>query len=612
MNYESAMALQNTNVSAIMSRVSAFASTTTNGLIQAFSAPFSGTSSVTQRATSSIGARSPASVTEKSANTDIVGSLKNVNETYGKLVDINNSLNDISESSKKVTDAFQSVSDSSKGIKGDIFQSLSVGISILGPGLEIANAGMAIFSALSTVVSGPIGLIIIGVTALVAALAYFFTQTQTGQAIVQSVWTAISGFISTSVETIKMIWNNLQLFFQGLWTTITTLFSTSWAQIMTILTTIWQGIILAAQTVWTTLVTVISTIISTIVTFITTTFSSLVTGVQTIFNGLVVIVQGIWEMLKNIVLGSVLLLVNLVTGNFTELKTNAIAIWNNLVAAASMIWTGLMTLISGLVQTILGIVSGIWNTLSAVTSTIFHAILGIISAVWGTITTIITTVVSSISSIISNGFNLVKSTVSTIFNGVKTTISNVMNSASNLVSGAIEKIKAFFTSLGSVDLFAIGTNIIQGLVNGIGSMASSVWEKVQSIADAIPNGIKKLLGIHSPSRVLFEIGKYTGQGLVNGLFSQESAVEKQAQAYADILAEDQYVGNPSIGLALNNVAQGAKAQSLLTNLTNDVFDTLQEQPVFEIHNEIVGDKIVTLVNSKNIRNQQKINLIHQV
>src|SRR5690625_1967673 len=65
--------------------------------------------------------------------------------------------------------------------------------------------------------TGPIGLVIIGITALVAGLIWFFTQTELGQAIWEKAWTAIKDaagavadwFMSTVVPILQSAWESI-------------------------------------------------------------------------------------------------------------------------------------------------------------------------------------------------------------------------------------------------------------------------------------------------------------------------------------------------------------------------------------------------------------------
>jgi hypothetical protein len=75
---------------------------------------------------------------------------------------------------------------------------------------------------------------------------------------------------------------------------------------------------------------------------------------------------------------------------------------------------------------------------------------------------------------------------------------------------------AWLSGLGS-KMMSIGTMIIQGLVNGIRSAGSAVWNTLKNIVMGGINGVKALLGIKSPSRVFMALGGYVSEGMAVGI-----------------------------------------------------------------------------------------------
>lgn len=60
-------------------------------------------------------------------------------------------------------------------------------------------------------------------------------------------------------------------------------------------------------------------------------------------------------------------------------------------------------------------------------------------------------------------------------------------------------------------------------------MAGALASKVKSMANAIPNGMKKLLGIHSPSRVMRDqVGYHVGTGMAAGIDKSQGKVKAAA------------------------------------------------------------------------------------
>jgi TP901 family phage tail tape measure protein len=71
--------------------------------------------------------------------------------------------------------------------------------------------------------------------------------------------------------------------------------------------------------------------------------------------------------------------------------------------------------------------------------------------------------------------------------------------------------------LRSINLTDIGRWIIKGLINGIKIMIPGLGSTLSMVGNMIPDRIRKLLGIHSPSRVFAEIGGHVMGGLDQGL-----------------------------------------------------------------------------------------------
>ena len=149
---------------------------------------------------------------------------------------------------------------------------------------------------------------------------------------------------------------------------------------------------------------------------------------------------------------------------------------------------------------------------------------------WEEIKTKCSEIWTSIKDFFSNIVEKIKTSVIEKFNSIKESVSNKMNEVKTSISDIWNKVMDFFKD---IDLFEIGANIIQGLINGVKSMASSIVNSVKGVVDGAIEGAKNLLGIHSPSRVFMEFGEYTGEGFINGINEMKNAVAKAGQDMAD-------------------------------------------------------------------------------
>lgn len=81
---------------------------------------------------------------------------------------------------------------------------------------------------------------------------------------------------------------------------------------------------------------------------------------------------------------------------------------------------------------------------------------------------------------------------------------------------AVDGIKGWFSSL--PDYFrTIGAAITAGLWNSLSSGWSALVAKVEGLAQLLPDAVKRVLGIRSPSRVFAELGMHTMAGLEQGI-----------------------------------------------------------------------------------------------
>ena len=97
------------------------------------------------------------------------------------------------------------------------------------------------------------------------------------------------------------------------------------------------------------------------------------------------------------------------------------------------------------------------------------------------------------------------------------------------VSTAMSNIQ---TAVSSVDLAPSGTNLMQGLINGMASMQGQVEAKARQIARAAATAVNSELKIHSPSKVGEDSGENLDRGFILGMANKTGEVEKTASDVA--------------------------------------------------------------------------------
>lgn len=337
------------------------------------------------------------------------------------------------------------------------------------------------------------------------AIKEFFSELwESIKEIFTAVWEPIKEAWSTAVEWLQELWNGIGEFFSELWQGVTEVF-TSFVDGM--------------KEIFSPITEFFSEILGTVSEVFTENWNVLTEFLSETWENITTIASAAWELIKNVILGPILLLINLITGDMEEFSANLEAIWGNIKEAAGRIWGALKDQVSKLMESLGEILSNIWDGMKRVASIAWEGMKSAASKIW----------------------NGIKSLGSTIWNGIKETVSDLANKAKEgaikawdtlkeKTSEAFNKVVDFIKDpLENIDLFSIGKDIIQGLINGIGSMATAVWDKAKDIGRGITDGIKGVLGIKSPSRVMMRAGKDTGAGLVKGLNNSRKSVSKASK-----------------------------------------------------------------------------------
>lgn len=118
----------------------------------------------------------------------------------------------------------------------------------------------------------------------------------------------------------------------------------------------------------------------------------------------------------------------------------------------------------------------------------------------------------------------------------------------------------------------IGIAIIKGIWEGVKSAAVAFMENLKKLIHDIVEGVKKMLGIHSPSRVFADIGENMALGLGEGWDDAFGRVKDQIENGMDF-------GTASVGLDFRNgsgmsggIAENAQSQDrdIVINITSEI------------------------------------------
>ncbi|MBT2711670.1 hypothetical protein J7E23_02330 [Pseudomonas sp. ISL-88] len=355
------------------------------------------------------------------------------------------------------------------------------------------------------------------------------------------------------------VWGVISQWLQSVWEGIKTAATSTWNAITSFFSTVWNGIVTAAKTIWTGLSaffkwefnlykTIFTTVWNAIKSFASSVWNGIKKTATSIWNGIKNTVTSIWSGLKTAAVTAFTYMRAQIVNRIIATRDKMISIWNAIKSKVSSIWNALKSaavtaftymraqIVNRIIVTRDKMVS-LWNAIKSKVTSVWNALKSAAVTAFNYMRAqIVNRIVATRDSVISL-WNTVKSKVMSIWNGIKSAASTAFSYMKAQIVNRIQATKERIVSIWNgvmkffkgINLKSIGRNIIQGLINGIGGMAGALASKVKSMANAIPNGMKKLLGIHSPSRVMRDqVGYHVGTGMAAGIDKSQAKVKAAA------------------------------------------------------------------------------------
>lgn len=261
--------------------------------------------------------------------------------------------------------------------------------------------------------------------------------------------------------------------------------------------------------------------------------------------------------------------------------------------------SNIFPLVSSAVELLMGVLTVLWQT---VLQPIAQFVLETFGNAFTTAFTIIGSVVSNVVTTISGileGLSLILSGISDFIVGVFTgNWEQAWEGIKSITSGAIEGIKSLFTGLTDAlkeipgQMLSIGKDIVRGLANGIKAMASVPVNAIKNVGKSIVGGVKSVLRIKSPSRVMMEVGEFTTEGLAVGMDNEVPVLEKSANRTVDIIEENQVKQYSERKSPLEKVVEKVSGY----NPMNVFNDNKESQPQFALATAGGGGGSTTIIN----------------
>lgn len=369
----------------------------------------------------------------------------------------------------------------------------------------------AVIGLNAALLANPIALVVAAVAALTAGLVWFFTQTETGKAMWDTIWPQIQAtaqavadwFTGTFLPAVQNVWNTIV----EVATAAADWFQTHVGPVISasidLAIAIFERLQEAWGVAWGYLQSTWDAIGAPVMAVVKGAFNSMKIHIETVFN----IVKSVIETALAVIAGIIRAITAAVKGDWS-------AVWNEVKGVASSIWNGIKDVISIAIQ-------GVKDQISNVVGTIKS----FLSSSWSTIKSQATT-----------GWNNFKNAISDAWDRTIDAVTNSIDTVILWVKGLPGRAVSALGNIGST-LWSAGKDLIQGFIDGLTSMFGAVKDKLSSLTSWLPSW----KGPASRDRTLLkEAGRLVIGGFIEGMEGQYGNVQRSLQGLTRNVANTRF------------------------------------------------------------------------
>ena len=280
------------------------------------------------------------------------------------------------------------------------------------------------------------------------------------------------------------------------------------------------AIVAAFQNAW----AVLSPIFSQVATAIGAAFGDSEGGAASTFSKLV----GIVGTAMSLIGAQIQMWLSVISALWSAFGPTILTVVTTVFTAVQGVISGVMTFVQGIISAVLAAIQGDW-------SGAWEGIRTAVSGAWQAISAIVSLGIAQARAYMSAGWAAIKAVVSAAWAAITSAISAGVNSAISFVASLPGRALAALGNIGGI-LTGAGRSLIQGFINGITSMISTV----QSTLSGLTSKLTSWKGPPSKDATLLAgAGRLVIGGFITGMESQYGAVQRSLAGLTGTVASTQ-------------------------------------------------------------------------